>query len=106
MINYYKKKPLKCVLILFVIGIIFLLVAGTIYWNVPERIHRSISFDKDIETSEGKYIGGLKHGTIDGEGYFIWDTGDKYIGLFSDNEIKGKGKFTFANGVPRKILCT
>jgi len=52
-----------------------------------------------IEMPSGKYAGDAVLNTITGQGSFYFDTGEMYEGSWKDNEMSGKGKFTYTTGV-------
>jgi hypothetical protein len=43
---------------------------------------------------EGDFNEGLKHG----EGTYVWQNGDRYVGHFANDRPDGKGRYQFANG--------
>lgn len=96
MIELYKKNPVRCIIALFIVGLILIMIGGAIRAYIPERISRSI--EEEIKTPEGVYEGQLEFGVVDGEGKFTWKNGDYYIGDFIDNEIAGEGKIVLADG--------
>ena len=45
-----------------------------------------------------KYEGDFNEGLKQGEGTYVWENGDKYLGHFAADRPDGKGRYQFANG--------
>lgn len=82
----------------FFIFVIIVSVIGT--FNTPklDAITGEIA-TRYIEMPSGKYAGDAILGNITGQGSFYFDTGEIYEGAWKDNEMSGKGKFTYTTGV-------
>jgi len=70
--------------------------------KVGEQVNKK--FDSDIVLvktkmyENGKYIGQLKDGIMEGKGTFYFNDGNKYEGEIKNNIFEGKGTYTYANG--------
>ena len=52
-----------------------------------------------INYNNGYYDGDVNYsGKEHGYGTFVWNSGDKYIGYFSDGKFSGQGSYYYANG--------
>src|SRR5262249_20377257 len=60
---------------------------GAVLHGKGEYVSKSYKYD-------GEWNDGLKQG----EGPYVWENGDRYVGHFSADRPDGKGKYQFANG--------
>jgi len=97
-VNSFKKtlNALK------VIGafLIFIIVLGIIStFNKPsfDSLTGDVS-TRYIEMPFGKYAGDAILNTLSGQGSFYFDTGEIYEGSWDNNNMSGKGKFTYSSG--------
>ena len=51
-----------------------------------------------IQYSNGYYIGEFKNKKEDGQGTYVWNSGDKYIGEWKHGNMTGQGTHTWTNG--------
>lgn len=51
-----------------------------------------------IQYSNGYYIGEFKNKKEDGQGTYVWNSGDKYIGEWKHGNMTGQGTYTWTSG--------
>ncbi|MDD5571744.1 MAG: protein kinase [Bacteroidales bacterium] len=53
---------------------------------------------KTLTFPQGKYVGEVKYGRMNGYGTFYFNSGAKHVGWFRDNKFNGQGTHYFTNG--------
>lgn len=85
---------------IFVVFCIFIIVVSLIStFNTPrlDTLTGDIA-TRYLEMPSGKYAGDAILNNITGQGNFYFDTGEIYVGAWENNEMSGKGKFTYTTG--------
>ena len=54
------------------------------------------------EFAGDKYVGEVKNDLNHGHGIYTWANGDKYVGLWKEDARHGQGTFTYADGTVSK----
>jgi pyruvate-formate lyase-activating enzyme len=63
-----------------------------------EKRRRETKIERSKNRKGEKFIGEFKGGKINGQGTYIFPTGDMYVGEFKDGKKHGQGTFTWSGG--------
>lgn len=82
----------------FIIFMIVIYVISTFNTPILDDLTGEVA-TRYMEMPSGIYAGDTILNTITGQGSFYFDTGEIYKGAWKENEMNGKGKFTYTTGV-------